>query len=246
MSSAAIISHLVQRQIDQASRLRDIALFDHTTIRLLIDGDCDDDSGQNPIVSAWDPHVVSNNLGRWDSYGAENGGAILAIDFSEVHTVTASWWEQVWLRVLEESTHWRIYPIASNVPRSALYELELVARMHRTCIAVCEADHGDKLWRRAQLIGCLEQGERDAMRVLLQQSALDAAAVHTELNKPGLVTGVNNRLERLHKRRLAYKLKRGRGYVYFPVLPFSLELDAASKGQRFYATEPSDEMEASS
>lgn len=211
-----IIGRLVERQLEKADRLADLALFDTITSPGIFD-----DTHLRGALCVQDPRDVANDLARWEQHAISSSGAIMGVDMAGLTCITSTWWEQVWLRLLTDSRQHGVYPVACNVEPAALADLELVCRAQSTVVAVCRLKN--RRLFEPRLVGRLGQREADVMRALLGKPGRFAGELHDECGQGVTVTAINNALATLHRARLVYEVQRGRRKVFFPLLPWSLE-----------------------
>ncbi len=153
-------------------------------------------------------------------------GEVVVLDFEGTETATASYMKATVLALLKQGDHEPqigfpqiVFPVVANLSAEVAEELDQVLIANRLpCIEAlaCSNMHV----QRGRVRGVLDAALEETLAVLVSEGEASATQLHEKLRAeiPISVTGWNNRLAELHRARLAWRRKRGRQWVYEPIV----------------------------
>lgn len=163
---------------------------------------------------------------------APDEAVLVAIDFGNVRSATASYLKVMWLSVARAGEQWLrgtsaqagdppardVYPVLTGLGPELREELGVLGRAEKAC-PIEAPSVGKRGPSRIVLLGDLEPSVRETVDALARQGRASAAELHAAHGSKLAATAWNNRLAEVCRLRIATRTKVGRQYVYSLIAP---------------------------
>lgn len=157
---------------------------------------------------------------------------LVAIDFGNVRSATASYLKVMWLSVARAGEQWLrgvsthaddplardVYPVLTGLGAELREELGVLGRAEKAC-PIEAPSLGKRGPSRIVLLGDLEPSVRETVDALGRYGRASATELHVAHGSKLAATAWNNRLTEVCRLRIATRTKEGRQYVYSLIAP---------------------------
>lgn len=144
---------------------------------------------------------------------------LMLLDFCTVELATASYLDEVTIKLRKKLGPMQTYPVAANMSAMVLEELEHLLRRANNAFLTCELEE-NSVPTKPRVLGTLEPKLEETYELVKRSGEASATGLHAEFGHAEEIgpTAWNNRLNTLVEKGLLLEIPLGRAKKYRPIL----------------------------